>query len=207
MSTFRRGGSEEIHLLAQGSDPSAVANSSIIYSKLVSGVAQLFARASGGVVTQVSPVPSAAKDYITCSMSTATYPTGQSFVVNTVIDFSIVDGSAGLNLVLGVAGTGQVSGLQAGSVYELTFGARMSTSGANSLCNYKLYDNTAATLIGAVNATCFSASNVYSNSGMTQISLIYKPSVLTAVSVRFVAGSDAGTTIAAIDSYFSVREI
>lgn len=54
MSFLRRAGAEISRLIASASDPTAEANRTLLYSKLVSGVAQLFARDSSGTVHQIS---------------------------------------------------------------------------------------------------------------------------------------------------------
>lgn len=57
MSILRRAGAEIARIIASASDPAAESNRTLIYSKLVSGIAQLFARDSGGTVHQISGLP------------------------------------------------------------------------------------------------------------------------------------------------------
>jgi hypothetical protein len=54
MSFLRRAGAEISRLIASASDPAAETGRLLMYSKLVSGVAQLFVRDSSGTVSQIS---------------------------------------------------------------------------------------------------------------------------------------------------------
>lgn len=54
MSILRRAGAEIARIIASASDPTAESNRTLLYSKLVGGVAQLFARDSSGTVHQIS---------------------------------------------------------------------------------------------------------------------------------------------------------
>jgi len=54
MSFLRRAGAEIARLIASASDPAAEASRALLYSKTVSGIVQLFVRASNGDVHQLS---------------------------------------------------------------------------------------------------------------------------------------------------------
>ncbi len=52
---FRRAGAEIAKIIASAADPGAVANQVQVYSKVVTGVAQLFGQASDGTIYQLTP--------------------------------------------------------------------------------------------------------------------------------------------------------
>jgi hypothetical protein len=58
MSLFRRAGAAFLRVLGVSADPAAEADRVIVYAKTVSGVTQLFIRASDGTVTQLTPAAS-----------------------------------------------------------------------------------------------------------------------------------------------------
>lgn len=58
MSLFRRAGAAIARIFNSSADPAAEAGKALLYAKDVTGVSQLFARASDGTVSQLTPVSS-----------------------------------------------------------------------------------------------------------------------------------------------------
>lgn len=56
-SWFRRAGANILNVIASAADAAAVASQVQVYSKVVSGIAQLFARTSDGTITQLTTMP------------------------------------------------------------------------------------------------------------------------------------------------------
>lgn len=57
MTFFRRAGAEILRILSRLADPAPESDRLLVYSKLVSGVSQLFAMSSDGAVHQITPPP------------------------------------------------------------------------------------------------------------------------------------------------------
>lgn len=186
MSTGRRGFSELLNSVARTTDPSAIANTYILYSKIVSSVQQWFGRASDGTISQLTPFPQ--PDFICTSMSADTaYVTG----TGTTAGLNTVDSiAAGSTMALS---SSTITGLQAGSTYQVIGSLCGVFPGATDLLSAQLQNVTAGAQLGL--GIMRSQRSTRNASWMSLYSFCFTPGVTTAVSIFAPAGGTAGTSI------------
>lgn len=91
MSILRRAGAALGRLVQSSSDPSAEAERVMLYAKDVSGSAELFARSSGGVISQLTPTTiNLLPTSVTTGPATVPVQVGWTHYVNSVSPGSVV---------------------------------------------------------------------------------------------------------------------
>jgi hypothetical protein len=97
MGFFRRSGSEVGRVIASAADPAAEVGRSLFYSKTVAGLVQLFTRASGGVISQLTPLAAKFNDSVAGAYNNIQgNRTSQSAIDNTKTGITNFGSSPGL---------------------------------------------------------------------------------------------------------------